>query len=87
MHRGEIIAEYRKQDLPNYQVFDEKRYFTAGTSPAWWISRVSGGLSICEDIWEEAPTAQAAAAGAQLLININSSPYHRGKRDERWELV
>ena len=87
-HKGKIIAEYRKQELPNYQVFDEKRYFRAGTEPCVVdIAGVRVGLSICEDIWEEAPTLQAAAAGAQLLLNINSSPYHRGKRAERWELV
>jgi NAD+ synthase (glutamine-hydrolysing) len=87
-HRGQVIAEYRKQCLPNYQVFDEKRYFGAGAEPC--IVEIHGirvGLSICEDIWEEAPTAQAAAAGAQLLVNINASPYHRGKRAERWRLV
>ena len=88
LHRGEIIAEYRKQELPNYQVFDEKRYFTAGEEACVVdIAGVRVGLSICEDIWEEEPTLQAAEAGAQLLININSSPYHRGKRAERWELV
>ena len=88
LHRGEIIAEYRKQELPNYQVFDEKRYFTAGDEACVVdIAGVRVGLSICEDIWEEEPTAQAAEAGAQLLININSSPYHRGKRAERWDLV
>ena len=88
LHRGKIIAEYRKQELPNYQVFDEKRYFLAGTQPCVVdIAGVRVGLSICEDIWEEGPTLQAAAAGAQLLVNINSSPYHRGKRAERWDLV
>jgi len=88
IHRGEIIAEYRKQCLPNYQVFDEKRYFAPGNEPC--IVEMLGvpvALSICEDIWEEGPTAQAAAAGARLLLNINSSPYHRGKRAERWDLV
>ncbi len=88
LHRGAIIAEYHKQELPNYQVFDEKRYFKAGMEPCVVdIAGVRVGLSICEDIWEEGSTLQAAAAGAQLLININSSPYHRGKRAERWELV
>jgi len=88
LHGGEIIAEYRKQCLPNYQVFDEKRYFAAGGEACVVdIAGVQVGLSVCEDIWEEGPTAQAAAAGAQLVININSSPYHRGKRDQRWDLV
>jgi NAD+ synthase (glutamine-hydrolysing) len=88
VHRGRILCEYRKQCLPNYQVFDEKRYFSPGADPV--VVEIAGirvGLSICEDIWEEEPTLQAAAAGAELLININSSPYHRGKRDERWKLV
>lgn len=88
VYRGEIIAEYRKQSLPNYQVFDEKRYFSAGVEACVVdIHGVPVALSICEDIWEEGPTAQAAAAGARLLVNINSSPYHRGKRVERWNLV
>jgi NAD+ synthase (glutamine-hydrolysing) len=88
LHGGKIIAEYRKQRLPNYQVFDEKRYFSAGTQATVVdIAGVRVGLSVCEDIWETGPTAAAAAAGAQLLLNINSSPYHRGKRDERWQLV
>ena len=88
LHRGQIIAEYRKQRLPNYQVFDEKRYFSPGDAPCVVeIEGVKVGLSICEDIWEDGPTMQAAAAGAELLLNINSSPYHRGKRGERWERV
>jgi len=87
-HRGRIIAEYRKRCLPNYQVFDEKRYFTSGTEPCVVeICGVPVGLSICEDIWEEMPTIDTARAGARLLININSSPYHRFKRQERWDLV
>tara|TARA_R110000823_G_scaffold295738_6_gene415708 strand:+ start:35669 stop:37300 length:1632 start_codon:yes stop_codon:yes gene_type:complete len=88
LHRGEILAEYRKQRLPNYQVFDEKRYFAEGDAPCVLdIAGVPVGLSICEDIWDDGPTAQAAAAGAKLLLNINSSPYHRGKRGERRDLV
>jgi len=88
LHRGEIVGEYRKQCLPNYQVFDEKRYFTPGRTPCVVdINGVNVGLSICEDIWEEGPCRAAAAAGAQLLVNINSSPYHRGKRSERWAMV
>ncbi|MBT4519206.1 MAG: NAD+ synthase [Halieaceae bacterium] len=88
IHRGEIIAEYYKQCLPNYQVFDEKRYFSQGSSPC--ITEIEGvnvALSICEDIWEQEPAVQAAAAGAQLLVNLNASPYHCGKLRERWELV
>jgi NAD+ synthase (glutamine-hydrolysing) len=88
LHRGEIVAQYRKQFLPNYQVFDEKRYFTPGCEPCVvTINGVAVGLSICEDIWEKAPAAQAAEAGAQLLLNINASPYHQDKRLERWDTV
>ncbi|MEP2272880.1 MAG: nitrilase-related carbon-nitrogen hydrolase, partial [Marinobacter sp.] len=88
VHGGQVVAEYRKQCLPNYQVFDEKRYFVPGSAPCVLdIQGVQVGLSICEDIWEKEPTADAAEAGAELLLNLNSSPYHRGKRDERWEMV
>jgi NAD+ synthase (glutamine-hydrolysing) len=88
LHRGRVVAEYHKQCLPNYEVFDEKRYFTAGSEPCTvTINGVVVGLSICEDIWERTPTVQAAAAGAQVLLNINSSPYHQGKRLERWDTV
>ena len=88
IHRGELVAEYRKQALPNYQVFDEKRYFEPGTEACVIsVQGVKVGLSICEDIWEPGPSQQAAEAGAELLLNLNSSPYHRGKRQERWDLV
>ena len=85
---GRVVAEYAKQCLPNYQVFDEKRYFAPGSSTL--IVPVQGvrvALSICEDIWESAPLADAAAAGAELVLNLNSSPYHRGKQAERETLV
>ncbi len=88
IHRGTIIAEYRKQHLPNYQVFDEKRYFEPGDAPCVVsIDGISVAITICEDIWEDSPTAQAAAAGAQLMINLNASPYHLGKQGERRQLV
>jgi len=88
LHRGRILAQYRKQCLPNYQVFDEKRYFHAGAGPCVVdIEGVRVGLSICEDIWEMSPAAQAAGAGAQVLLNINSSPFHRGKRAQRFAIV
>ena len=88
IHKGAVVAEYFKQFLPNYQVFDEKRYFTAGSEPCVLdIDGVSVGLTICEDIWNPDPAAVAKAAGAELLINLNASPFHRGKRRERWDLV
>ncbi len=85
---GALIAEYAKQHLPNYRVFDEKRYFRPGSAPC--VFEHSGlriGLTVCEDIWEEGPTRQAAEAGAQILININASPYHAEKAEERSALV
>ncbi len=88
IHGGDIVAEYRKQCLPNYQVFDEKRYFKVGDRPCVVdIQGVAVGLTVCEDIWEPHPAQQAAEAGAELLLNLNASPYHRGKRGERWQQV
>jgi NAD+ synthase (glutamine-hydrolysing) len=81
---GSIIACYRKQHLPNYGVFDEKRYFQAGDVPCVVAIRdVPVGITICEDIWEPGPARQAAIAGAQLLVNLNASPFHAGKGFER----
>ncbi len=85
---GKLLAQYDKQCLPNYEVFDEKRYFDAGTEPCVIdIDGLSVGLTICEDIWYPEPAAQAKAAGAEILININASPFHRGKSSERLERV
>lgn len=85
---GRIVAEYHKQFLPNYSVFDEKRYFEPGSGPCVFeIKRVNVGLTICEDIWKEGPAAQAVAAGAQLMLNLNASPYYYGKGQEREKLV
>jgi NAD+ synthase (glutamine-hydrolysing) len=85
---GALVTEYAKQTLPNYSVFDEKRYFQAGQATGLFVHdgrRI--GLTVCEDIWEEGPARQAAEAGAEILININASPYHRGKQAEREALV
>lgn len=72
---GNEIARYRKWLLPNYQVFDEKRYFEPGDMPCVFdIDGVRFGLTICEDIWEAGPTAAAAAAGADCVLSINGSP-------------
>ncbi len=88
VHRGEVIAEYAKQCLPNYQVFDEKRYFDTGDQACVVdIHGVPVALSVCEDIWEPEPIAQAREAGAALLLNLNSSPFHRGKQQEREAMV
>ena len=73
---GELLCGYRKHLLPNYRVFDEERYFTAGKDAA--IFRLRGiaiGLTICEDIWRSGPIAAARSAGAECVIAINGSPY------------
>jgi NAD+ synthase (glutamine-hydrolysing) len=85
---GGVAAVYRKQRLPNYSVFDEKRYFTAGDAAC--VVNIRGipvGITICEDIWDPAPARQAVTAGAHLLVNINASPFHAGKRDEREHML
>ncbi|MFA5493917.1 MAG: NAD+ synthase [Porticoccaceae bacterium] len=85
---GELIAEYAKQLLPNYQVFDEKRYFGQGVEPC--VVTVDGvplAITICEDIWEPEPMAAARAAGARAMLTINASPFHLGKQAEREAVV
>ncbi|MES9969517.1 MAG: NAD+ synthase [Candidatus Thiodiazotropha sp.] len=85
---GDILAEYEKHKLPNYSVFDEKRYFSPGREAVTFeLQGVRIGLTVCEDIWEVEPAAMSRAAGAQLLLNINASPFHIGKAPEREELV
>ena len=84
IREGRVVAEYDKQCLPNYQVFDEKRYFSAGDSPCVVsFEGIQFGLTICEDIWHPEPAALSKAAGAQVLLNLNASPFHRGKQEER----
>ena len=79
-----IIDKYFKMSLPNYNVFDEKRYFNRGDCPCVVnINNVSVGITICEDIWNTHPVELSKAAGAQLLVNINASPFHMGKQNER----
>ena len=85
---GDIVATYRKRNLPNYGVFDEKRYFTEGTGlhlVATPDCKVA--LSVCEDLWREDHAREAAQAGAELLININASPYHTDKAALREKLL
>ena len=85
---GAVAAVYHKQQLPNYSVFDEKRYFVAGRTPCVVdVKGVPVAITICEDAWFPDPPQQAASAGARLLININASPYHVGKRDERVQVL
>ena len=85
---GEIHAIHRKAELPNYKVFDEKRYFQAGTQPT--VADVKGlrvGLLVCEDIWQPESSQLARADGAQLLAVINASPYELHKQREREEMA
>ena len=85
---GKLVAEYAKQCLPNYQVFDEKRYFAAGNRPCVFVLKgVMAAITICEDIWFPEPMAQARSVGAQLMLNLNASPYHQGKQTQREEIV
>ncbi len=86
---GEIKAVYHKVFLPNYGVFDEKRYFQPGhRSPMVDLKGLRIGLSVCEDCWfPSGPMAWQAHHGARLLININGSPYHYGKRAPREAMV
>jgi len=85
---GRIVAEYFKALLPNYSVFDEKRYFEAGDAACVFdLKGVPVGLTICEDIWFRTPAMMAAEAGAQILLNLNASPFHYGKAPEREQLL
>lgn len=88
IHDGSLDV-YRKQRLPNYGVFDELRYFKAGTSsPVYRIAGVDVGVSVCEDIWFPGDPAEGqASAGAQVILNINGSPFHAGKRHFREEML
>jgi NAD+ synthase (glutamine-hydrolysing) len=88
MKDGVLVANYRKQELPNYAVFDEKRYFKHGQDSA--IVELNGvrvGLLICEDVWEPGPAIAARRAGAQVLLVINGSPYSLGYQDRREAIV
>jgi NAD+ synthase (glutamine-hydrolysing) len=87
---GEVRGVYRKCDLPNYSVFDELRYFGRGQEPAtlWSVKGVPVGVSICEDIWNpNGPTADQADSGAEVVININASPYAEGKLARRERML
>lgn len=87
---GGVMGIYHKVLLPNYGVFDEDRYFSVGADPGqiWRVGEVSIGVSICEDIWlPGGPPSQQAERGAQLLLNINASPFHLGKAAEREEML
>lgn len=81
---GQVVATVQKRHLPNYSVFDEKRYFESGDGVC--VTEIAGvpvGLCICEDIWMADPCLRAKEAGARLLLTIHSSPFHKGKAGER----
>ncbi len=88
-YQGELAGVYRKMYLPTYGVFDEDRYFKRGNAcPVYTIGGVGVGVSICEDIWYPVgPIAVQRHAGAQIIVNINASPYHARKRSYRERMV
>ncbi|MFC2071091.1 NAD+ synthase [Chloroflexota bacterium] len=89
IHDGKLVDVYHKIFLPNYGVFDENRYFRAGSRcPIYFIAGVGIGVTICEDIWyETGPATAQAYAGAQVIVNISSSPYHFGKGSFRERMI
>ena len=89
VHEGQLVGVYHKHYLPNYGVFDENRYFQAGhRAPLFLINGVHVGVNVCEDIWyPTGPISMQAYAGAEVILNINSSPYYAGKRHFREEML
>ncbi|HEX5940274.1 MAG TPA: NAD+ synthase, partial [Dehalococcoidia bacterium] len=89
IYDGKVVDVYHKQHLPNYGVFDEARYFQEGLrAPVYEIAGVMVGVNICEDIWYPGdPTASQVHAGAEVIVNINASPFHKGKREARRSML
>ena len=88
LHQGSILACYRKQMLPNYGVFDEQRYFSAGTQPCVFeFNGVFMGLTICEDVWKSGIIDETKQAGAELLLTLNASPFNAGKIHQREAII
>jgi NAD+ synthase (glutamine-hydrolysing) len=84
--QGQVFGRYHKRLLPNYGVFDEQRWFTPGSRAGgpYLVAGVPVGVTICEDMWfAGGPMLDQAEAGAQLMVNLNASPYSRGRRDQR----
>ena len=87
---GEVVGTYHKRELPNYAVFDEARYFAPGDEPAqlWSVAGVRVGVSICEDAWNpKGPILDQADSGAELIVNLNASPYAEGKLARREQMM
>ena len=88
LHHNEVVLEYHKQELPNYEVFDEKRYFSPGKGPGIFeIGDHKLALTVCEDIWHTKAVRQASRRGADLILNLNASPFHLNKLNERKEMI
>jgi NAD+ synthase (glutamine-hydrolysing) len=88
LHNNEVVLEYHKQELPNYEVFDEKRYFSPGKGPGIFeIGDHKLALTVCEDIWHTKAVRQASRRGADLILNLNASPFHLNKLNERKEMI
>ena len=88
LRNGECIARYHKWVLPNYSVFDEMRYFMAGSqSTVVELHGVKFGLAICEDVWQQKPLAEAKSEGAEVMLVLNASPFHIGKYEERVDVL
>jgi NAD+ synthase (glutamine-hydrolysing) len=83
-----VAATYRKHRLPNYEVFDEERYFAAGRGPCVVeLKGVRCGLAICADVWEPGAAEAAVQAGAELMLTLNASPFHMNKQARRYEVL
>lgn len=83
-----VLESYHKNLLPNYEVFDEERYFEAGAAPCVFECKgVRFGINICADVWEPGPARAAQAAGAQVLLALNASPYHMNKQALRLQVL
>ncbi|MDH5547923.1 MAG: NAD+ synthase [Gammaproteobacteria bacterium] len=85
---GKLLVRYFKMELPNYAVFDERRYFTPGDKPAVFdVEGVLLGVTICEDTWLPEASRKSREAGAQIILNLNASPFHVGKTAQREQIV
>ncbi|KON80540.2 NAD+ synthase [Azoarcus sp. PA01] len=85
---GEVVATYHKHLLPNYEVFDEERYFDRGLDACVFeLNGVKLGVNICADLWESGPAELVRAEGAELLLGLNASPYHMNKLERRYEVL
>jgi len=88
LQHGRVVAHCRKQRLPNYEVFDEKRYFDAASEPCVFeLDGVRCGVLICADLWGPAPAEGLVRAGAEVILTINASPCHLGKQQERYAVA